>query len=173
MQTITKLEQGQQRTNLSTRRAGLPQNTYITEQKHTSMNPILRNVMAVIAGVAAGTLVNGGLVTVGSNIIPAPITVAQDNLQAIAESLHLFTPKHYLFPFLAHALGTLTAAFVAVKLSTSKHIGFGLGTGVFFLLGGITAAFMIPAHTWFVVVDLLLAYLPMGWLGWKLAGGRR
>jgi len=137
------------------------------------MNPILRNVMAVIAGVAVGTLVNGGLIAVGSNLIPAPVTVTQDNLAAIADSLHLFTPKHYLFPFLAHALGTLAGAFTAVKLSSNKHIGFGLGLGAFFLMGGIAAATMIPAHTWFVVTDLLCAYLPMGWLGWKLAGGQR
>lgn len=136
------------------------------------MNPIVRNVMAVVAGVAVGTIVNMGLVTIGTRAIPAPVTISPDNLDAIKDQLHLFGPKHYLFPFLAHALGTLAAAFVAVKLSTNKHLGFGLGIGGWFLLGGIAASFMIPAHTWFVATDLLLAYLPMGWLGWKLAGGQ-
>jgi len=132
---------------------------------------MLRNVMAVIAGVAVGMLINGGLIQVGSNLIPSPIKVEQDNLAAIAESLHLFTPKHYITPFLAHALGTLAGAFTAVKLSSDKHIGYGLGVGGFFLIMGIIASFMIPAHTWFVVLDLCTAYLPMGWLGWKFAKG--
>jgi len=133
------------------------------------MNPILRNVMAVIAGVAVGVFINGGLVQLGTGLIPSPVKVTPDNLAAIAESLHLFEPKHYIFPYLAHALGTLVGAFAAVKLSSNKHIGFGLGIGIFFLVGGITAATMIPAQTWFVALDLLTAYLPMGFFGWKLA----
>jgi hypothetical protein len=36
------------------------------------------------------------------------------------------------------------------------------------LLGGIMNAFQIPAPTWFLVVDLLLAYIPMGWLAARL-----
>jgi hypothetical protein len=36
--------------------------------------------------------------------------------------------------------------------------------GVFFLIGGIAAASMISAPTWFIVLDLVVAYLPMAWL---------
>lgn len=136
------------------------------------MNPIVKNVFAVVIGVAVGMLINGGLVVLGTNLIPAPITVEPDNLSAIKENLHLFKPKHYLFPFLAHALGTLAGAFVTTLLVTNKDKRYGLGIGAFFLLGGITAVFMIPAHTWFIATDLLLAYIPMGWLGAKLAGGK-
>jgi hypothetical protein len=32
---------------------------------------------------------------------------------------------------------------------------------------------MIPAPKWFLAVDLLLAYLPMAWLGGTLAGRLR
>lgn len=31
------------------------------------------------------------------------------------------------------------------------------------------AAFMIPAPVWFILVDLILAYLPMAYFGGKLA----
>ena len=41
--------------------------------------------------------------------------------------------------------------------------------GIFFLIGGITNLFMLPAPTWFAVVDLVGAYLPMGWLGGRWA----
>lgn len=36
------------------------------------------------------------------------------------------------------------------------------------MIGGIAAAFMIPAPAWFVVLDLAVAYLPMAWIGGKL-----
>ena len=34
------------------------------------------------------------------------------------------------------------------------------------------AASMIPGPTWFAALDLLVAYIPMGWLGGTLAGAR-
>jgi hypothetical protein len=46
---------------------------------------------------------------------------------------------------------------------------FALGIGVLFLLGGIMVNTMLPAPTGFIASDLLLAYLPMAWLGGKIA----
>jgi hypothetical protein len=36
------------------------------------------------------------------------------------------------------------------------------------MLGGITNAFLLPAPIWFIALDIVLAYLPMAWLGGKL-----
>jgi hypothetical protein len=44
--------------------------------------------------------------------------------------------------------------------------------GGFFLVGGIAASAMIPAPTWFKALDVVLAYLPMAWLGGRIGGGR-
>lgn len=57
---------------------------------------------------------------------------------------------------------------VAFKITTTYKMKFALGIGGFFLLGGIAAATMIPAPTWFIVVDLLFAYIPMAWIAGKL-----
>ena len=72
-------------------------------------------------------------------------------------------------PFLAHALGTLVGAFIAAKIAVSHKMRFALGLGVFFLLGGIAAVFMLPAPMWYNVTDLVLAYIPMAYLGGKMA----
>ena len=40
---------------------------------------------------------------------------------------------------------------------------------LFFLIGGVYMVFIFPAPLWFIVGDLVLAYIPMGWLGWKLS----
>jgi hypothetical protein len=42
--------------------------------------------------------------------------------------------------------------------------------GCLFLAGGIAANIMIPAPMWYRAVDLLFAYIPMTFLGWKLSG---
>ena len=87
--------------------------------------------------------------------------------------MHLFEPKHFIFLFLAHAIGTLVGAYLSVRIAASHKMYFALGIGVFFLIGGISMVFMIPAPVWFIVADLSLAYIPMGWFGWKLSGQKK
>lgn len=133
------------------------------------MNPILRNILAVVAGIIAGSAVNMGIIMLSSSIIPPPEGVDVTNVESLKSSMHLFEPRHFFFPFLAHAIGTLAGAVVAGLIAASYKMKFALGIGVFFLIGGIANVFMLPAPAWFVVADLALAYIPMGWLGGKLA----
>jgi hypothetical protein len=134
------------------------------------MNPTLRNVLAVIVGIIVCMIVNGLLISVSAMVIPPPEGVDPNDMESIKANAHKFLPRHFLFPFLAHALGSLVGALVAVLLSASRSMSLAIIVGAVHLLGGIAAAFMIPAPTWFVVADLGLAYLPMAWIGGKLAG---
>ena len=134
------------------------------------MNTILRNVLAVIAGLIIGAIVNMALVMVGGALIPAPAGVDVTNVESIRASIHLFEAKHFVFPFLAHAIGTLIGALVASLIGGSNRTLLAMIVGVFGVLGGIAAAFMVPAPVWFMALDLVVAYIPMAWLGWKLSG---
>lgn len=136
------------------------------------MNPILRNVLAVLAGLIVGSVVNMGLIMISGSIIPPPEGADVTTTEGMKASVHLFQPRHFLFPFLAHALGTLAGAWLTARLAANRNSFLAIVIGIFFLIGGIAAANMIPAPNWFVVVDLFLAYLPMAWLGGRLAVGR-
>ena len=135
------------------------------------MKPIYKNTLAVIVGLLIGGIVNMGLIMVSGSVIPPPEGVDPANMESLKENIHLFEAKHFIFPFLAHALGTLAGAFLAARIAASHQFSFALGIGTLFLLGGITNAYLLPAPTWFIALDLLLAYLPMGWLGSRLAAG--
>ena len=137
------------------------------------MNPIVRNVLAVIAGVVVGSVVNMGLVNVGSVVVPLPEGADVTSMEGLQKSMKLFTPVNFLFPFLAHALGTLSGAFLAAKVAASHPMKFALGIGVFFLIGGVAMVSMVGGPLWFNVADLLLAYIPMALLGGFLAGGKK
>lgn len=133
------------------------------------MNPIVRNTLAVIVGFLVGSGVNMALVMVGPLVIPPPAGTDLSTMEGLAAALPLFEPKHFLFPFLAHALGTLVGAFVAAKLAATHKLAMALVVGVLCLIGGVANAFMLPAPVWFIALDLIVAYLPMAWLGWRFA----
>ena len=134
------------------------------------MQPILRNILAVIAGIFIGSLVNMGIIMISGSIIPPPNGADVTTMEGLKATMHLFEPKHFIFPFLSHALGTLVGALLAARFAANNHMRFALAIGVFFLIGGITSVYMLPSPLWYTVVDLVGAYLPMGYLGGKLAG---
>lgn len=133
------------------------------------MNPVLKNTIAVVAGIFFGSAVNMGIIMISGHIIPPPEGVDVADMESLKASIHLFQPKHFIMPFLAHAIGTLIGAVISAKIAVNHKIKFGLGIGAFFLIGGVANVFMIPSPIGFVLLDLSLAYIPMGFLGSRLA----
>jgi hypothetical protein len=136
------------------------------------MSPTVRNVLAVIAGAVVGAIVNGALITISPMVVPPPEGVDVTSPESIAAGMHLFETRHFVMPFLAHALGTLAGAFTAYRLASTHKAQMAFVVGALFLVGGIWAATMIPAPTWFIALDLIGAYLPMAWLATRLGGPR-
>lgn len=137
------------------------------------MKTILRNILAVVIGLLLGGSVNMALVVAGPHVIAPPAGMNMGDAASLKASSHLLEPRHFLFPFLAHAVGTLAGAVVAHMIAASRRSAFAYVIGVCFLAGGIAASRMIPAPAWFITLDLVVAYLPMAWLGSRIARGLR
>ena len=133
------------------------------------MNPIIKNILAVITGIVAGSIVNMGLIMISGSVIPPPEGADITTMEGLQNAMHLFEPKHFLFPFLAHSLGTFAGAFIAAKIAANHKMKIALGIGCLFLIGGIINIVMLPSPLWFTIVDLVGAYIPMAYLGGKLA----
>ncbi len=134
------------------------------------MNPILRNILGIVVGWIAGSILNGALIMMGHKIYPIE-GIDTNNREELAAVMPGLDFNYFIFPFLAHALGTLVGAAVAAKIAVNHKMKFALAIGVLFLIGGIIACFMIPAPSWFITLDLILAYIPMAWLGGKIGMG--
>lgn len=137
------------------------------------MNPIIRNILAVLVGVIVGSAVNMGIVMISGSIIPPPNGADVTTMEGLKESIHLFQPKHFVFPFLAHALGTFVGALLAAIIAANRKMLFALVIGGFFLAGGVANVLMLPSPTWFTILDLLGAYIPMAFFAVKLVQKRR
>lgn len=126
---------------------------------------IIRNILAVVLGAFAGGVVNMAIVKIGPLLIPPPAGADMTTVEGLTAAMPMLEPKHFIPPFLAHALGTLLGAVVAYLIAASNKNLLAYVVGVLFLIGGITASMMIPAPLWFKALDILVAYIPMAWLG--------
>lgn len=133
------------------------------------MSPFLKIVIGIVLGIVIGSAVNMGLIILGPSLIPPPEGVDPMDAESIAANIGLFKPKHFLFPFLAHALGTLAGSFTAAKIVPTQKKAFALVIGAFFFTGGLWSIMSIPAPAWFNALDLIVAYIPMALLGHRLA----
>lgn len=133
------------------------------------MSPIIRNVLAVVIGLVVGSLVNMGILSTSATLIPPPTDADVTTMEGLKATMHLFEPKHFIMPFLAHAFGTFAGAFLAALLAHSHKMRYALAIGLFFLIGGIANVILLPSPVWFTILDLAGAYLPMAYLAGHLA----
>lgn len=132
------------------------------------MHPIIRNILAVLAGLVLGSLVNGGLIGLSGHIIPPPEGVDIRTEAGLKAGISLFEPKHFIFPFLAHALGTFTGALTTVLVAANRKISLAMLIGFLFFIGGAMMVYKLPAPMWFNITDLVLAYFPMAFLAARI-----
>ena len=79
----------------------------------------MKSILLSIVGLILGAVSNGILVQVGTKLIAAPAGHDFSTEAGLKAGMAAMEPKHFLFPFLAHALGTFIGAFGA---NTSKAI---------------------------------------------------
>lgn len=133
------------------------------------MNPFFRNTLAVLLGLIVGSVVNMGIITISGSIIPPPNGADVTTAEGLKATIHLFEPKHFIFPFLAHALGTFAGALTTALIAVNHKKKLALCIGAFFLFGGIVMIFTLPSPIWFSLTDAVLAYIPMAYLAAKIA----
>lgn len=133
------------------------------------MHPILRNTLVTIAAILLGAMLNGFIIQISPNIIPPPEGADLQTEEGLKAAMLLMEPKHFLMPWLAHALGTLLAAFIAARFATRPWKGYIFICGGLFFFGGVMMIQLLPSPLWFTLLDLGFAYFPMAWLGYWLA----
>lgn len=130
---------------------------------------VLKLLLALMVGAVCGGFVNMGIVIAGPMLIPPPAGVDMTTVEGLTAAMPLLQPQHFLAPFLAHALGTLVGATVAALIASSHRSVTAYAVGTLFLTGGIVASATIPAPSWFIALDLIAAYVPMAWIGLRIA----
>jgi hypothetical protein len=95
-----------------------------------------------------------GIIMISGFVIPPPDGADVTTMEGLQEAMHLFEPKHFLMPFLAHALGTFIGAVLVAKIAANHKMKFALAIRCFFLIGGIINVILLPSPVWFTLTDL-------------------
>jgi hypothetical protein len=137
------------------------------------MNPIFKNTLAVIIGLFVGSVVNMAIILMSGSVIPPPNGADVTTMEGLKATMHLFEPKHFIFPFLAHSIGTFAGAATTALIAATRKTELALVIGSFFLLGGIVNVCTLPSPIWYNIIDLAFAYLPMAYFARKIVTGKK
>lgn len=112
------------------------------------MLKIPRNVLALLVGIVLGGAVNMALITLSPSLIPPPAGVDVSNAESLSKAMHLFEPRHFIMPWLAHAVGTFVGALAAYLIAASYKVQMAYAIGVVDFCGGVAASFMKHLRPW-------------------------
>ena len=124
---------------------------------------VIKVIIGLLLGLFIGMMVNGSLINIGMKVFPFPNGVNFSTPEGM-KAFSTLPLHYYIFPFLAHALGSLTGCLAALLVFKENAKKFVYLIGFLFFIGGVMAVNIINAPVWFDVLDLSLAYLPMAWL---------
>ena len=130
---------------------------------------IIRNIIGVIAGVLIGSYVNMFIVNLGPTFFPLPEGVNITTEEGLKAGMAYMKPEHFIAPFLAHAIGTLVATFLAALIVVHRRKNITRVISLLYMAGGAYMVAILSSPMWFNLLDLIVAYFPIGMLGYWLA----
>jgi len=129
----------------------------------------MKKLLFLLIALILGATFNSIILNVGMKIIPPPQGFDMNNPSELAKAMKVMEVRHFVFPFLAHALGTLLGVVFFTYFSKSNKLFFPMLIAGMFFAGGLYMVLILPSPIWFNVLDLVLAYFPMSVFGFKLA----
>ncbi|WP_182869140.1 hypothetical protein [Stieleria mannarensis] len=132
---------------------------------------MIRNVVAIVAGLIAGSIFNMALVSVSHVVYPLPDGIDPNDFEAFRTHVETngMPTGALLIVLAAHAGGSFVSGLVCgLVAKRAWYIAAGI-LGILWMCGGISMLMMLPAPIWFAVVDIVL-YVPAALLGVRLGG---
>ena len=136
------------------------------------MPPVLRNILAVIVGLAVGMAVNASIIEFNSRVLfPAPEGADLNDMVQLRAYVETLPASAFLVVMLAHLGQSFVGGWVAARAGASRPRLLALIIGAISLAGGIMMIMEIRGPSWFVVE--LPLYLVVAWLAGHLECRRR
>ncbi len=133
---------------------------------------MLRNILAVAAGLFVGGVVNMSLIVLNSTVLyPMAPGTDMNDAAAMAEWIRGLPTPAFFVVILAHLGQATVGAAVAARLSASAPMRQAILIGLLSLLGGVITYMDLPGPRWMAVEFPL--YLVCAWLMGRIESRRR
>ena len=133
---------------------------------------MVRNILAVIAGIILGMILNMGLIQLNMHVFfPMPADLDMNDSAQFNAFIASLPAQAFLLVLLAHLGQSFVGGWIAARLGGSRPMLLAMIVGVLSLAGGIAAMFMIEGPTW-MMIELPL-YLVVAWFAGRLVQKRR
>lgn len=128
----------------------------------------MRNVLAVIFGVATAGFVVRGVEMIGHSFYPPPVGLSPENPEAIAAYMANAPFMAIAFVLLAWACGALVGGAVAARVAVGRRTArYGTTVGLVLLVMSAMILWTIPHPLWFVLSTPFACMIP-GRIGGQL-----
>ncbi len=130
------------------------------------MSPTVKNLIAVIAALAAGGLVVYGFEYLIHVLFPYPGDIDLTSQDSLKSYMYDVSDGSLALLILAHGFGAFTSGWVIGKLGVQNKHFLGLITGLILTLSGVLNLVVLPHPIWFSIADTCV-FLPLTLLGLK------
>lgn len=127
---------------------------------------MIKNILAVLAGLAVGLLVMQGMEGFVSKIYPMPASLDMHDREGMARYIAGMPLAAVAMMAVVYMLGSFVGGYTASRIS--KKIRQSFVVGCLLLALGVFNVVMIPHPIWMAVLFVIL-YLPFALLGGRLA----
>ena len=128
---------------------------------------MLRNIIAILAGIIVGMLAIASIEYLGQDLFPTPANLVLDEEMYNSDMAYSMIPlPAMLMVLLAYLLGSFVAGFTSAFIGQRKSLA--LFSGVILLLGGLINVMLIPHPLWFMIVSLAI-FIPFAFFGGFMA----
>ena len=133
---------------------------------------MIRNIVAVVIGLAAGMAVNMSLVMLNAYVLfPMPEGTGVNDPEQINAWVATLPTAAFFVVIAAHLGQSFVGGWVAARLGSSRPMLLAMIVGVASLAGGIMSMMDINGPAWFVIE--LPLYLVVAWLAGRMEVTRR
>lgn len=117
---------------------------------------MLRRILAVLAGLIAGSICITGVENIGHYLYPPPAEVGAGDMNALKVYVSEAPFMALFFIILAYALAAVVSGFTASKISKDGKYTAALICGIIFLLITIYMMVSLPTPIWFWILGILV-----------------
>ncbi|MEJ5049525.1 hypothetical protein WH221_06770 [Chryseobacterium culicis] len=128
---------------------------------------MLRIILAVLAGLIAGSIGITVVEKIGHALYPPPVEVGAGDMEALKVYVSQAPFMALFFIILAYALAAVISGFTATKISNNGKYTAALICGIIFLLMTVYMMISLPTPIWFWILGILVWGLVF--VGHKLA----